>query len=45
VNTGRKPPAEALGFLLPGELFREREMWALISKMSRLPHQERAAAR
>jgi hypothetical protein len=43
VNTGRKPLAESLGLLLPGELAREREMWALVSKMSRLPHHERAA--
>ncbi|MFE2558598.1 hypothetical protein ACFXGT_21745 [Streptomyces sp. NPDC059352] len=43
VNTGRKPLAESLGLLLPGELGREREMWALVSKMSRLPHHERAA--
>ncbi|MFE5590065.1 hypothetical protein [Streptomyces sp. NPDC056549] len=44
VNTGRKPLAESLGLLLPGELAHEREMWALVSKMSRLPHHERAAA-
>ncbi|MFG2334295.1 hypothetical protein ACGFMM_32490 [Streptomyces sp. NPDC048604] len=44
VNTGRKPLAESLGLVLPGELARERDMWALVSKMSRLPHHERAAA-
>jgi len=44
VNTGRKPLAESLGLLLPGELACECEMWALVSKMSRLPHHERAAA-
>ncbi|MER7540104.1 hypothetical protein ABTX77_35790 [Streptomyces sp. NPDC097704] len=43
VNTGRKPLAGSLGLLLPGELAGEREMWALVSKMSRLPHHERAA--
>jgi len=43
VNTGRKPLAESLGLLLPGKLACEREMWALVSKMSRLPHHERAA--
>ncbi|MEU9083330.1 hypothetical protein [Streptomyces sp. NPDC048357] len=43
VNTGRKPLAQSLGLLLPGDLAREREMWALVSKMSRLPHHERAA--
>ncbi|MFJ9813523.1 hypothetical protein ACIRTB_35420 [Streptomyces sp. NPDC101158] len=44
VNTGRKPLAASLGLLLPGELAGEREMWAMVSKMSRLPHHERAAA-
>ncbi|WP_438484839.1 hypothetical protein [Streptomyces sp. S186] len=43
VNTGRKPLAESLGLVLPGKLAGEREMWALVSKMSRLPHHERAA--
>ncbi|GAA0611882.1 hypothetical protein [Streptomyces crystallinus] len=44
VNTARKPLAEALGLVLPGNLNAERQMWALVSKMSRLPHHERAAA-
>ncbi|MGW2017616.1 hypothetical protein [Streptomyces sp. NPDC001927] len=44
VNTGRKPLADSLSLLLPGELASEREMWAMVSKMSRLPHHERAAA-
>lgn len=43
VNTGRKPLAVSLGLLLPGELAGEREMWALVSKVSRLPYHERAA--
>ncbi|MET9469548.1 hypothetical protein ABZY44_33110 [Streptomyces sp. NPDC006544] len=43
VNTGRKPLAESLGLRLPGDLAGERAMWALVSKMSRLPHHERAA--
>ncbi|MCX5127099.1 hypothetical protein OOK25_25930, partial [Streptomyces sp. NBC_00347] len=44
VNSGRKPLAESLGLSLPGELDGERRMWALVSKMSRLPYHERAAA-
>lgn len=44
VNTGRKPLAESLSLLLPGDLAAEREMWTLVSKMSRLPYHERAAA-
>ncbi|MFD5422215.1 hypothetical protein ACFWJT_29905 [Streptomyces sp. NPDC127069] len=43
VNTARDPLAEALGLRLPGDLASERKMWALVSKMSRLPHHERAA--
>ncbi|MFF3722231.1 hypothetical protein ACFYYM_07605 [Streptomyces erythrochromogenes] len=43
VNTTRKPLAESLGLRLPGDLASERTMWALVSKMSRLPHHERAA--
>ncbi|MFZ3492904.1 hypothetical protein ACODT5_06655 [Streptomyces sp. 5.8] len=43
VNSGRKPLAESLGLVLPGELADERRMWALVSKMSRLPYHERAA--
>ncbi|GHG50304.1 hypothetical protein [Streptomyces griseocarneus] len=43
VNTGRKPLAESLGLLLPGELACECEMWALVTKLSRLPYHERAA--
>ncbi|MFF6953000.1 hypothetical protein ACFZAD_30700 [Streptomyces iakyrus] len=43
VNTTRKPLAESLGLLLPDDLASERKMWALVSKVSRLPHHERAA--
>ncbi|MFI1645539.1 hypothetical protein ACH4XT_01125 [Streptomyces avidinii] len=43
VNTGRKPLAESLGLHLPGHVAAEREMWTLVSKVSRLPHHERAA--
>ncbi|MFF9158241.1 hypothetical protein ACF1AB_39120 [Streptomyces sp. NPDC014846] len=43
VNIGRKALAESLGLLLPGDLTAEREIWALASKVSRLPHHERAA--
>nr|WP_206314367.1 hypothetical protein [Streptomyces coryli] len=44
VNTGRKPLAESLGLVLPRDVEREREMWSLVTKMSRLPYHERAAA-
>ncbi|MFJ8011098.1 hypothetical protein [Streptomyces sp. NPDC096339] len=43
VNTTRKPLSEALGLRLPNDLAGERKMWALVSKMSKLPHHERAA--
>ncbi|WP_405436253.1 hypothetical protein OG373_05330 [Streptomyces avidinii] len=36
VNTGRKPLAESLGLHLPGHVAAECEMWALVSKVSRL---------
>ncbi|MFE7070459.1 hypothetical protein ACFU96_10270 [Streptomyces sp. NPDC057620] len=44
VNVGRKPLAESLGLVLPAELAAERTMWALTTKLSRLPYHERAAA-
>ncbi|MFI6546008.1 hypothetical protein ACIBO9_22440 [Streptomyces prunicolor] len=44
VNLGRKPLAEALGFNLPSTLKDERSMWALLSRLSRLPFHERASA-
>ncbi|MGW7710976.1 hypothetical protein [Streptomyces sp. NPDC054771] len=44
VNVGRKPLAESLGLALPSSLEGERLMWALVTKLSRLPYHERAAA-
>ncbi|MGO4757857.1 hypothetical protein AB4212_56225, partial [Streptomyces sp. 2MCAF27] len=44
VNVGRKPLAESLGLALPTELAAERTMWRLVSRLSRLPYHERAAA-
>jgi hypothetical protein len=44
VNLGRRPLADSLGLVLPGELESERTMWALVTKLSRLPYDERAAA-
>lgn len=44
VNVGRKPLAESLGLTLPPDLDAERTMWALVTKLSRLPYNERRAA-
>jgi len=44
VNVGRKPLAESLGLGLPSSLEGERAMWALVTKLSRLPYHGRAAA-
>lgn len=44
VNVGRKPLAESLGLALPSNLEGERAMWALVTKLSRVPYHERAAA-
>ncbi|MFF4146550.1 hypothetical protein ACFY0A_35585 [Streptomyces sp. NPDC001698] len=44
VNVGRKPLAESLGLTVPSNLEEERAMWALVTKLSRLPYHERAAA-
>ncbi|MFU8873428.1 hypothetical protein [Micromonospora sp. SL4-19] len=44
VNLGRKPLAEAMGLELPATLHDEREMWSLLSKLSRLGYHENAAA-
>ncbi|MEE4495158.1 hypothetical protein [Streptomyces sp. BE230] len=44
VNVGRKPLAESLGLALPSSLEGERAMWALVTKLSRLPYHERATA-
>ncbi|MFD5346870.1 hypothetical protein ACFWJY_24645 [Streptomyces anulatus] len=44
VNTGRKPLAAALGLVLPDTLSAEREMWAMVSRLSRIPYHDRAVA-
>jgi hypothetical protein len=44
VNTGRKPLADSLGLALPDTLAEERDMWAMVSRLSRIPYHERAAA-
>ncbi|GAA0984237.1 hypothetical protein GCM10009555_057570 [Acrocarpospora macrocephala] len=44
VNVGRKPLAESLGLKLPVDLAAERTMWDLVTKLSRIPYHERAAA-
>lgn len=44
VNTGRKPLASALGLTLPQSLAAERAMWTMVSRLSRIPFHERAAA-
>ncbi|MDT0341978.1 hypothetical protein [Streptomyces litchfieldiae] len=43
-NPGRQPLAASLGLLLPKDLAGERTMWALVTKFSRIPYHERAAA-
>ncbi|QIP84968.1 hypothetical protein GLX30_14085 [Streptomyces sp. Tu 2975] len=44
VNAGRKPLAEALGLVLPQDLGKEREMWLLVTRMSRRPYRPAADA-
>ncbi|MGW5668070.1 hypothetical protein [Micromonospora sp. NPDC003776] len=44
VNLGRKPLAETMGLELPATLHDEREMWSLLSKLTRLGYHEKAAA-
>jgi hypothetical protein len=44
INLARKPFAESVGLKLPDTLAREREMWSLLSKLSRLAYHEGAAA-
>jgi hypothetical protein len=44
INLARKPFAESVGLKLPDTLAREREMWSLLSKLSRLTYHEGAAA-
>ncbi|MGW7276625.1 hypothetical protein ACWGH5_39795 [Streptomyces sp. NPDC054864] len=44
VNLGRHPLAQALGLDLPQNLEEEREMWRMVSRMSRTRYHDRAAA-
>ncbi|GAA1936419.1 hypothetical protein GCM10009837_73040 [Streptomyces durmitorensis] len=44
VNVGRHPLAETLGLEIPQELAAEREMWSMVSRLSRIPYHERATA-
>lgn len=44
VNAGRRPLAGALGLRVPQQLADEREMWAMVSRLSRIPYHERASA-
>ncbi|MDI1456473.1 hypothetical protein ACWDU8_05750 [Streptomyces sp. NPDC003388] len=44
VNTGRKPLAASLGLVLPKSFAEERDMWTMVSRLSRIPYHERAAA-
>ncbi|WP_432070860.1 hypothetical protein [Streptomyces sp. AA1529] len=44
VNVGRKPLAASLGLALPQTLAAERDMWRMVSRLSRIPYHERAAA-
>ncbi|MFE5819932.1 hypothetical protein ACFQ6S_41825 [Streptomyces sp. NPDC056479] len=44
VNTGRKPLAASLGLTLPKSLAEERDMWTMISRLSRIPYHQRAEA-
>ncbi|MGW2553559.1 hypothetical protein [Streptomyces sp. NPDC001635] len=43
VNVGRKPLADSLGLELPQDLAKEREMWTLVTRMSRRPYHDSAA--
>ncbi|MEV6479364.1 hypothetical protein [Streptomyces sp. NPDC051576] len=44
INVGRYPLAGSLGLGVPQELAAEREMWAMVSRLSRIPYHERATA-
>ncbi|MFI0136794.1 hypothetical protein [Streptomyces luteogriseus] len=44
VDTGRQPLAASLGLALPQTLAAERDMWTMVSRLSRIPYHERAAA-
>ncbi|MFJ9468096.1 hypothetical protein [Streptomyces caniferus] len=44
VNVGRKPLADAMCLVLPDQLAKERDMWTMVSRLSRIPYHERASA-
>ncbi|MFE4331378.1 hypothetical protein ACFRQM_18690 [Streptomyces sp. NPDC056831] len=44
VNLGRHPLAQAMGLNLPQDIEEEREMWRMVSRMSRTRFHDRAAA-
>ncbi|MFG2490360.1 hypothetical protein ACGFSD_04690 [Streptomyces caniferus] len=44
VNVGRKPLADAMCLVLPDQLAMERDMWTMVSRLSRMPYHERASA-
>ncbi|MEU9784903.1 hypothetical protein AB0H92_28740 [Streptomyces phaeochromogenes] len=44
VNVGRIPLADSLGLELPQDLAKEREMWTLVTRMSRRPYRETAVS-
>jgi hypothetical protein len=44
VNLGRHPLAQAMGLDLPQNIEEEREMWRMVSRMSRTRYHDRAAA-
>ncbi|WP_326731501.1 hypothetical protein [Streptomyces phaeochromogenes] len=44
VNLGRHPLAQAMGLDLPQDIEEEREMWRMVSRMSRTRFHDRAAA-
>ncbi|WP_245235245.1 hypothetical protein [Streptomyces violaceorubidus] len=44
INVGRASLADALGLIMPAQLAEEREMWSMVSRLSRIPYHERAAA-
>ncbi|MFF0780696.1 hypothetical protein [Streptomyces sp. NPDC003720] len=44
INLGRQPLARAMGLTLPQDIQEEREMWRMVSRLSRTRFHERAAA-
>jgi hypothetical protein len=45
VNLGRKPLAEALGYVLPGDVEAERELWRLVNRLVTREYDPRIAGR